>query len=399
MLFTDCGKTLSILCLAALVSNAAAAGNNAPRTDLPPLPTETTGRSATLPLQYPNGWFLVQDMAFQHMLDGRVVVIDPDADSEPAQFKGMFNNSLIGNIAMSRRRHEIYSVETFYSRGNRGKRTDTITIYDTRTLSPKGEMVYPDPKRFMGMPERYALVLRDNDRLLLSFNFTPETSVSVINLDTRKFVNEVEIPGCVMVYPTGKLGFTSICSDGALLTTELDKDGKTLKQTRLDPFFDPDTSPVFETPAIVNGTAYFFGFAGTVHTVDLSGAVAHVGKSWQLVPANERGDNWRPGGVTVVDTDTHGHFYLLMHQGGHEGTQNDPGTEVWVYDAAGSQRINRIRLKTPALSVAISGDDKSLLLASNVNMNLDLYDARTGKWIKTIDGMGLETPLMAYGLK
>jgi len=124
-----------------------------------------------------------------------------------------------------------------------------------------------------------------------------------------------------------------------------------------------------------------------------------MGKTWQLVPANERGDNWRPGGVAIVDTDTHGHFYLLMHAGGHEGTQNSPGSEVWVFDAAGHQRINRIKLKTPALSVAISGDDKPLLLASNVNMKLDLYDARTGKWIKTIDGMGMETPFMAYGLK
>lgn len=400
MLFSDCGKIVFILCLAAsLVSDAAAAGNAAPRPDLPPLPTEATGHSATLPQSYPDGWFLVQDMAFHHMLDGRVVVIDPTAKTEPRQFKGMFNNSLIGNIAMSRRRHEIYSVETFYSRGNRGKRTDVVTIYDTRTLSPVGEVVYPKPKRFMGMPERYALVPIDNDRLLLSFDFTPATSVSVINLDTRKIVNDVEIPGCTFVYPTGKRGFTSICADGGLLSTQLDRNGKTVKQTRIKPFFDTNKAPVFERPAIVNGTAYFFGFAGTVRPVDVSGPVARVGKPWQLVPEDERGDNWRPGGIAIVDTDTHGRFYLLMHSGGHRGTQNEPGTEVWVYDAASHKRVSRIRLKTPALSVTISGSDKPLLLASNVNSTLDLYDANTGKWIRTIDGMRMETPFMAYGLK
>ncbi|MEJ2760626.1 MAG: amine dehydrogenase large subunit [Gammaproteobacteria bacterium] len=400
MLFSDCGKILSILCLAAaLVSDAAAAGNTAPRPDLPPLHSEATGRSATLPQSYPKGWFLVQDMAFHHMLDGRVILIDPTARTEPEQFKGMFNNSLIGNIAVSRKRHEIYSVETFYSRGNRGKRTDVVTIYDTRNLSPVGEVVYPKPKRFMGMPERYALVPIDNDRLLLSFNLTPATSVSVINLDTRKIVNNVEISGCTFVYPTGKRGFTSICADGGLLTTQLDSNGQTVKQTRIKPFFDTNTAPVFERPAIVNGTAYFFGFAGTVRPVDVSGPVASVGKPWQLVPKDQRGDNWRPGGIAIVDTDTHGHFYLLMHPGGHEGTQNEPGTEVWVYNAASHKRVSRIKLKTPALSVTISGSDRPLLLASNVNSTLDLYDANTGKWIRTIDGMRMETPFMAYGIK
>ena len=75
------------------------------------------------------------------------------------------------------------------------------------------------------------------------------------------------------------------------------------------------------------------------------------------------------------------------------------GTEVWVYDAASHKRVSRIRLKTPALSVTISGSARPLLLASNVNSTLDLYDADTGKWIRTIDGMRMETPFMAYGLK
>jgi methylamine dehydrogenase heavy chain len=411
MLCANRGKRLFILSLILLL---AACGKQAPGTgagankgsaavtpnpDLPPLPVEETGHTASLPRDYPQSWFLVHDVAFHHMLDGNVTIIDAAADSVPKQFKGLINVSLVGNVGFSKKRHEIYAVETFYSRGNRGQRTDVLTIYDTRSLSPVGEVIWPKPKRFMGMPERYAVALLDNDRLLLAFNFTPATSVTVINLDTRKIVNDVEIPGCSLVYPTGQTGFTSICADGGLLSTELDADGHTVKQTRLPPFFNSDTEPVFERPAIINNTAYFFGFAGPVHSVDLSGPVASVGDSWQLVPEADRAKNWRPGGIAIVDTDSQGRFYILMHPDGHEGTQNSGGSEVWVYDAAGRQRISRIKLKNWGLSVAVGGGDKPLLLVTDADMKLDIYDADSGNFVRTIDGVGLETPLIAYGMK
>ena len=395
VLLTACGKQTPATDAGANKSSAAVT----PNPDLPPLPVEETGHTATLPQDYPPSWFLVHDVAFHHMLDGNVTVIDAAADGVPKQFKGMINASLVGNIDFSVRRHEIYVVETFYSRGNRGQRTDVLTIYDTRSLSPVGEVVWPQPKRFMGMPERYAVALLDNDRLLLAFNFTPATSVTVINLDTRKIVNDVEIPGCSLMYPTGQTGFTSICADGGLLSTELDADGKTVKQTRLPPFFNSDTEPVFERPAIINNTAYFIGFAGLVHSVDLSGPVASIGDSWELVPEAERAKNWRPGGIAIVDTDSQGRFYILMHPDGHEGTQNSGGSEVWVYDAAGRQRVSRIKLKNWGLSVAVGGGDKPLLLVTDADMKLDVYDAGSGNFVRTIDGVGLETPLMAYGVK
>ena len=393
LLLAACGKQ------AGGAEHAQQATAAAPNPNLPPLPLETPGSSASLPRDYPSNWFLVHDVAFHHMLDGKLTVLDVTADTVPTQYKGMINVALVGNVGFSARRHEIYAVETFYSRGNRGDRTDVLSIYDTRSLSPVGEVVWPQPKRFMGMPERYAVTLLDNDRLLLAFNFTPATSVTVINLDQRKIVNDVQIPGCSLMYPTGKTGFTSLCADGGLLSTELDTSGQLLKQTRVPPFFNSDTAPVFERPAIINGTAYFFGFAGMVHDVDLSGNVAQVADTWQLVPEAERAKNWRPGGIAIVDTDNQGRFYLLMHPDGHEGTQNSGGSEVWVYDAAKHQRVSRIPLKTWGLSIAVSGGDKPLLLVTDAEMKLDVYDAGSGRYQRSLEGVGLETPLMAYGVK
>ena len=138
----------------------------------PPLPIEPTGIIETLPKAYPEHWFLVHDVAFFHMSDGKIYVIDADADTQPEQVKGTFNLSLIGNITQSARRHEMYSMETFHSRGSRGDRLDALTIWNPATLSPLAEVLWPKPIRYVGMPQRYAMLLIDNDRFLAVANTT-----------------------------------------------------------------------------------------------------------------------------------------------------------------------------------------------------------------------------------
>lgn len=333
-----------------------------------------------------------------HMLDGKAIVIDATKDTVPEQVKGTFNIAMIGNFAQSDKNGEFYVTETFHTRGSRGARTDVVTIYDKVNLSPVAEVVWPVPKRFQGMPERYALSLINDDHLLLVFNFNPATSVTVIDTKTRKIVNEVQIPGCAMMYPTGQLSFTSICSDGGLLTSTLKADGGLLEQKRIAPFFDPITTPVFERPAIINGIAYFPGFDAQVYPVDLTGDKAVIGEKWHLVPEAEQAENWRPGGVGIVDIDSKGRFYVLMHPNGKEGTHNEGGSEVWIYDAANKSRVKRIALKEWGLSIGVSRGEEPLLLVTNpVNMSLEVYDVGSGEFQRTISGIGEETPLMLFG--
>ena len=400
LMLTACGdEPASTAPAAPSGEGAPAATVITPNPDLPPLEIEKTGDVNSLPAVWPRSWFLVHDMAFHHMLDGKVMILDVLAEGVAEQFKGMFNLSLVGNFTFSMKRGEIYGVETFYSRGTRGTRTDLLTIHDTTHLAPIAEVIWPQTNRFMGMPERYATVLINEERLLLAFNLNPATSVTVVNLDSREVVNEIAIPGCSLIYPTGQSGFSSLCANGGMLSTEISADGQVVAQQRIEPFFNSDTSPVFERPALINGIAYFPAFDGLMHPVDLTGNAARPGTPWQMVPESERNENWRPGGIALIDYDSLGRFYILMHPDGHDGTHNEGGPEVWVFDAEKQQRLKRIALKTWGLSVAASGGDKPLLLVSNAEMNLDLYDGLSGEHIRTITDFGQETPLMAHGIK
>lgn len=364
----------------------------------PPLPLEPIGVVETLPAEYPASWFLVHDAAFFHMSDGKVYVLDTEQESVAEQVKGTFNVSLMGNIRQSARRGEIYATETFHTRGTRGERLDVLTIWDQETLAPAGEVILPGAKRFMGMPERYALLLIDDDRWLAVANFSPAASVTLIDLERREIINEIATPGCSLAYPTGKRGFSSLCADGRFLSTELAVDGSVVQQLRTDAFFDSDDSPIFERPAIIGETAYFPSFDGLVYPVDLSGKVASPGAPWHLVPEAERTEKWAPGGIGIIDWDQQGRFYVLMHADAKDGSHNSGGSEVWVYDGPKQERVLRIPLREWGLSLAVSrGSEPRLLVTNPVDMSLELYDGQSGEFIRTITGFGQETPLMLHG--
>ena len=365
--------------------------------DLPPLRPETLGIVKTLPAKYPSHWILAHDATFFHMIEGRMLVLDPLAETLAQQYKGFFNIFFMGNFTQAKTRPEMYATETFYSRGSRGTRTDVLSIIDKSSLKTIDEIVLPGAKRFTGMPERYAIQLIDNERLLLVFNLNPATSVTVIDIVNRKILNEVGIPGCSLIYPTGARGFSSICSNGGLLTTELDTNGQIVSQQRLDPFFSSDTSPIFERPAIIDGTAYFPGFHSEVHPIDVSGKVAVPGKPWSLVTEKERQEGWRPGGIGLIDSDASGQFYLLMHPNGKEGSQGSGGSEVWVFKASEKKRVNRFTLKNWGLSLGVTKGDDPILVVTNGDLNIDVYKAKNGEYIRTISDFGQETPLMLFG--
>lgn len=374
--------------IATALAGAAAAA------DLPPLPIESPGRVETLPERYPPHWFWIFDPAFAHMLDGKLILVDATADDARPRVRGTLNVSLMGNFAAARTRPELYAIESFASRGTRGTRTDVLTIYDTRTLAPTGEIVWPTPKRFQGLPHRNAMALVDGERFLLVFNFDPAASVTVIDTRARRIVAEVETPGCAMIYPTGRRGFSSLCADGSMLTTLLDDEGRVSARHASRPFFDSERSPVLDRPALVDGRAYFFGFTGDVHPVDLRKDTPRFDATWSLVadPA-DRAKNWRPGGLTPVTWDAAGRFYVLMHPDGKDGSHSGGGSEVWVFEARSGKRVQRLALKTWGLSLGLGGGAQPWLLVTTPEMTVEVYDAVDGRLLRTIDKIGQETPL------
>lgn len=366
------------------------------------LPVEEIGTVRTLSVPYPPHWLLVHDGAFFHMNDGRVVLLDADAATAPAQYKGAINNSFMGAFAVAPARGELLVAETFHSRGQRGERTDVLTVYDQRTLAPTGEVVLPGGKRFTGMPERHALQLIDDERLALVFNQSPATSVYVVDLAQRTLLGEVQTPGCALIYPTGRRGFSSLCADGAMLSHQLDAAGRAGAAQRSKPMWDVEADPLFEKPAIVDGIAYFPSFSGQVLPVDLRGDAASPGKPWSLLGADDKAEGWRPGGWQFIDTDRNGLMYVLFHPQGADGTHKNPGVEVRVYDPGKRRLVRRHKLEHPAISLALTRDANPLLVTTAIGaheqMNLDVYDAADGRYLRTLDGFAQETPFVIHAV-
>jgi methylamine dehydrogenase heavy chain len=377
----DMKKYLIVLCLCSAAS-------------LAEIQPEPIGVIQTLPETYPPHWIIAQDGSFFHMSDGKFMVLDIDSDDPARRFKGMFNGSFIPQFYQGKLRPEMYVIDTFHARGNRGERTDVLTVYDKTTLAPLGEVIIP-PKRASEMPTQYNLQLVDDEKIALVFNFTPATSVSVVDVVGREFLGEVPIPGCALVYPMGGRAFASLCADGSMLSVQLDDNGQLASSNRTETFFDIENDPLIEKAAMFNGVAYFPTFRGNLQPIDLNGSTPVIQEAWSLIGDEEGG--WLPGGLQLAGTDSQGRLYVLMHPGGGEDTHKDPGVEVWVFDTEAQRRIDRIELQLPAISIALTRDEEPLLVATNINLEIDVYDTSDGEFLRTIGNFGQETPFLLHG--
>ena len=358
---------------------------------------EPLGQVESLPTVYPDHWLVVHDATFFHMREGRFLFVDPAADSVTGQLRGMVSADFIAHYEQSPARGEHYVIETFFSRGGRGgDRTDVVTVYDAASLEVAGEVVIP-PRKVSSMPEIFGTALVADDRLLVVYNFAPGQSISVVDLENREFVAEYPISGCALVIPTGASGVTSLCSDGALLTTVLNATGELAGSHRSEPFMDAD-DPMFEKAAIIDGVAYFPTFMGNVVPVDLSGEAAAPGEPWSLVNAEERAADWRPGGWQLVASDRAGRFYVLMNPDGKEGSHKDGGSEVWVFDVGAGERVGRIPLPKWGISIGVNNAEQPLLVATNGEFALETYDATSGEFVKTL-AVDTQTVFVTRGVR
>ena len=327
-------------------------------------------------------WVWLNDVSFDRMLDGRAYLIDADTGRMLGMVSSGYGHS---SLLLAPDGKEFAAVSTYYSRGTRGARTDVATFYKTADLAAGSEAVLP-PKRYNGMPFISAQPVMPGGKFALIYNFTPEQSVTVIDMPGHKLVGEFATPGCGLSYPTSPSKFFLICSDGALQAASLDAAGKiTLGGTTKQLFAADD--PVTEKGVWTGKQWLFFSFSGKVHVIDQTGDLPKVVKTWSLTGKGEEG--WRPGALQTAayhrGTDR---LYVLMHEGG-VNTHKDPGTEIWVYQASQGKRIQRIKLDKMAMSVAVSQDEKPLLYTTMFEeRDLKVYDALSGELLRKIDGLG-----------
>jgi methylamine dehydrogenase heavy chain len=352
---------------------------------------ETMG-TATLSAPGPH-WVWVDDLAFANLIDGRAYLVDADAGT----MLGMISTgALFLNLELPHDYSRIYSAETYYSRGTRGTRTDVVSIYDTKTLEPVGEIVIP-PKRQAGLPMPFYTGLTDDQSFMLVYNFTPAQSVTVIDLAAGKVTGEVATPGCALVYPSGPRRFFMLCADGALLDIELAQDGSEAQRVKSDAFFDPRQDPITEKGVRLGSRWLFLSFNGLVHEADFAVAQPQYAKTWSIVTESERKAGWRTGGAMHVALHAPtGRLYALMHKGPVE-SRKEPGTDVWIFDVARHERVQQLRLTAPAASIAVTPDAKPLFLTTAGDGKLEVYDAASGKHLRTVTGLG-QTPFLIQTL-
>lgn len=358
-----------------------------------PLAEESLPSVAKLPATWPQSWVTIHDFHFNAILDGRVAVVDTADPVQP--LKGLVRAAQFANFLIAKDKGELYTTETFYSRLTRGERTDAITIWDSATLQPKGEIVLPGGKRQQSVTYPHLFQLTNGGKWALVANFTPAQSVTVVDLAARKVLNEIDLPGCAQIYPTGTSGFTSLCADGSLFSVTLDASGAAASSKSVPKVQDIDNQALFSTPAMVGTTAWFVSFHGMIQGFDLSGTVAKpLPGSFSVGTAEGGTPEWRPGGWQVINSDASGKLYVLMSPYGKEGTHKDGGTEVWVVDPVKKARTLRIPLKGQTLAIAVTKESTPHLVAAQASGAIDIYDAATGAFVRSLGATVAANPIL-----
>lgn len=357
-----------------------------------PLAEEPIPAVLSLPESYPASWIMVHDFNFNAMIDGRGVLIDTANPATPV--KGIVQIPQFGNMLVSRGGKEIYTAETYYSRLTRGERTDVITVWDKTTLNPAAEIILPGGKRLQQVTYKNNFQFINNEKWAVIANFTPAQSVTVVDLEGRKILGDIDLPGCSMIYPTGERGFTTLCADGTMTTLQLAADGTLASSTNVDATLDIDGQPLFAMPAMLGSTAWFVSYNGQIRGFDLSGPIAKpVGKTFMVGTAEGAAPQWRPGGWQVIASDAGGRLYVLMSPSGREGSHKDGGTEVWVLDPATGERLARLPLQGTAISIEITHEASPRLVVARADSVVDIHDAKTGALIHSLGNTVAFNPL------
>ena len=176
------------------------------------------------------------------------------------------------NLVLSHDKSAFYIAETYWYRGTRGNRADVVTTYDARTLNVTGEVVLPEG-RFLVVPKKHNAQLTTDGRYLLSFNMDPSFGLSLVDVQERRYVGEIETGGCSLALPTGPTQLRLVCPDGSFAHVDVRRRTGEAEIEYGEPFFNSENDPVFEHAALHRpaGKAFFVSYEGWVYPVDAGG--------------------------------------------------------------------------------------------------------------------------------
>lgn len=305
-------------------------------------------------------------------------------DGDSGEMQGRVHvTSYSPGMVIDERRQRFYVPGSHYSRGSYGERSDLIVVQDMTTLAPLSEIEIP--KKLAGVFNR-AVINPIGDNLVGVYNMTPAMSVSIVDIQSEKFVGEISTAGCALVYPLTGLRFMQICGDGTVQVIELDKQGKERGRSRSRVFFDPEKDPVFDQALARPEGWMLISFEGLVYDVRITDAIT-VAEPWSLLDEADIAEKWRTGGSPPFAYNAKaGVLLALMHQGGVD-THEEPGTEIWAFSVDHQRRGYRLALEEPASSIGVSLDADPLLYVP-AGGRVQVHRAVTGRWLRTIEESG-----------
>jgi methylamine dehydrogenase heavy chain len=289
-------------------------------------------------------------------------------------------------------RNEIYAAESYYSRQVRGERADVLTIYDRQTLAPSHEIGLPE--KIAALPFRHYIGLLDDGRHLAVFNMTPGQSVSIVDVQARRFVGEISTPGCALVMPSVDRSFLMLCGDGTLQLIRLDRQGREATRVRSAEFFDIETDPVFDKPVATPEGWLLVSNEGRVFDVAVRGDAITVSEPWSLLDEADREGKWRIGGGQVMAYHAGLDLIITLMHVGEADTHEEPGTEIWIIHRSGQRRMARITLEAPITTLHVTPNDEPLLVAARQAGPIDIFDVRTTVKLRTIAEPGVTAALL-----
>ncbi len=319
-------------------------------------------KTETLPNNDGQEWFWITGYRIPSLVDGQAYLMGQDGKRLGQLSTGYWFNNLVN----AHKRNEIITVETHFSRGTRGERSDLVVMHDINNLSFKKEIKIPS-KRMNGVRNDGLVNLTEDEKFLLVVNYTPAQSVSIVDLDKGEFVEEVETPGCSVLYAAGNRDFYSICGNGGFMQIKLGDDGRVVSRTRTEPLFDSVNDFLTISASRIGNIWYFVSRQHNVYAIKMDGDHIELLDQWSLTTESEREDEWIISGMQhTAAHEASGELYVLMHQG-EEKSFEEPGTDVWVYDVKTKKKVREIELEDLALSIAVSQKDNPRLYT------LDLY--------------------------
>src|SRR5271167_1978890 len=144
--------TSALLAIALLLGVATAARAQLPADQMTTL---------TLPDPKPN-WVYIMDLQFPVNMLQKIWIIDGDS----RKLLGTIFGGYECNFEISPDHREMYMIDTYYSRGWHGDRTDVVTIFDAHTTKVLAEVLIP-PKRLLIVPKRNSSSLTPDGRFML----------------------------------------------------------------------------------------------------------------------------------------------------------------------------------------------------------------------------------------